>query len=127
MVPADAASGRSDRSGAARGNLAGDILADAPERAVLLVLDQVTDPHNVGAIPAPLRHSVRWNNHPGSARAAGSGATQAASGALNASLVRVVNPARALEEIAEAGFWRIGLAGEAANGLKEALAPSAWH
>jgi len=37
--------------------------------------------------------------------------------------VRVVNLARALEEMAEAGFWRIGLAGEADTDLKDALGP----
>ena len=37
--------------------------------------------------------------------------------------VRVVNLARALEEIAEAGYWRIGLAGEAKLTLAEALTP----
>jgi 23S rRNA (guanosine2251-2'-O)-methyltransferase len=35
----------------------------------------------------------------------------------------VVNLARALEEIAEAGFWRIGLAAEATMELKDALGP----
>ena len=35
--------------------------------------------------------------------------------------VRVVNLARALEEIAEAGYWRIGLAGQATSTLADAL------
>jgi len=38
--------------------------------------------------------------------------------------VRVVNLARSLEEIGEAGFWRIGLAGDADGELREALGPS---
>src|SRR4029450_9808130 len=47
---------------------------------------------------------------------------KAASGALErVPWARVVNLARALEEIGEAGFWRIGLAGEAEMDLKEAL------
>ena len=35
--------------------------------------------------------------------------------------MRVVNLARALDEVAEAGYWRIGLTGEAESTLSEAL------
>ena len=104
----------------------GDILSQAPERAVLLVLDQVTDPHNVGAI---LRSAAAFgvvgivtqdrHSPPESGVIA-----KAASGALErVPWARVVNLARALEEIAEAGFWRIGLAGDAETDLKSALGP----
>jgi 23S rRNA (guanosine2251-2'-O)-methyltransferase len=104
----------------------GDVLAGAPERSVLLVLDQVTDPHNVGAI---LRSAAAFgaigivtqdrHSPPESGVIA-----KAASGTLErVPWARVVNLARALEEIGEAGFWRIGLAGDADTDLKDALGP----
>ena len=104
-----------------------DILTEAPDRAVLLVLDQVTDPQNVGAI---LRSAAAFgaigivtqdrHSPPESGVVA-----KASSGALErVPWVRVVNLARALEEIAEAGFWRIGLTGDAQTELKDALGPS---
>lgn len=103
-----------------------DLLNSAGERAVLLVLDQVTDPHNVGAIlrsAAAFRAMgiVTQDRHspPESGVVA-----KAASGALErVPWVRVVNLARALEEIGEAGFWRIGLAGDCETELADALGP----
>jgi len=102
------------------------VLGEQREAAVLLVLDQVTDPHNVGAI---LRSAAAFgaigvvtqdrHSPPESGVVA-----KAASGAMErVPWIRVVNLARALEEIGNAGFWRIGLTGDAETELKEALGP----
>jgi 23S rRNA (guanosine2251-2'-O)-methyltransferase len=100
-----------------------DVLLGDPARP-LLVLDQVTDPHNVGAI---MRSAAAFNacgivTQDRHAPPESGVVAKSASGALEiVPWVRVVNLARALEEIAEASYWRIGLAGTATLTIGEAL------
>jgi 23S rRNA (guanosine2251-2'-O)-methyltransferase len=109
-----------------------DELLDAlSEPALLLVLDGVTDPHNLGAC---LRTADAFGTHAvivPKDRAVGVNATvaKAASGALDTiPLLSVVNLARTLRELKERGIWILGADASAEENLFEAdlSGPLAW-
>jgi 23S rRNA (guanosine2251-2'-O)-methyltransferase len=92
------------------------VAAAAPAAPLIVVLDGVEDPHNVGAIlrtadAAGVHGVVRQARH---AAALDGAAAKASAGAFaHVRLATVVNIARAIEELKEAGVWTVGLAGDA--------------
>ena len=87
---------------------------------LLLILDGVTDPHNLGAClrsaEAAGVHAVIVPND----KSAGLNATSrkvSAGAAERVPFVQVVNLARVLEELKQRGVWLAGLAGEGAQSL----------
>jgi 23S rRNA (guanosine2251-2'-O)-methyltransferase len=92
------------------------VAAAAPAAPLLVVLDGVEDPYNVGAImrsvDAAGGHGViRQARH--AASLDGIVAKASAGAVASVRIATVVNIARALEELKEAGVWTVGLAAEA--------------
>ncbi|WP_417069631.1 23S rRNA (guanosine(2251)-2'-O)-methyltransferase RlmB [Niveibacterium terrae] len=108
-----------------------DVLEGLTEPALLLVLDGVTDPHNLGAalrvadgagahaVIAPKDRSVGLN----------ATAMKVASGAADTvPYITVTNLARCLRELQDAGIWCVGAAGETDKDLYsiDQRGPLAW-
>jgi 23S rRNA (guanosine2251-2'-O)-methyltransferase len=94
----------------------------SPGAPLIVVLDQIEDPQNVGAIlrtvdAAGADGVVRQSRH--AARLDGAAAKASAGAIAHVKIAEVVNIARALEELKDAGVWTVGLAGDAAKRYDE--------
>jgi 23S rRNA (guanosine2251-2'-O)-methyltransferase len=93
-----------------------DLVVGARGAPLIVVLDSIEDPHNIGAILRTVDAVgadgvVRQSRHAG--RLDGAAAKASAGAVSHVKVAEVVNVARALEALKEAGVWTVGLAGDA--------------
>jgi 23S rRNA (guanosine2251-2'-O)-methyltransferase len=93
-----------------------DLVVQAAGAPLIVVLDGIEDPHNVGAIlrsvdAAGADGIVRQSRH--AARLDGAAAKASAGAVSHVKVAEVVNIARAIETLKDAGVWTVGLAGDA--------------
>ena len=104
-----------------------EILENIPNKAVILILDQVTDPHNIGAI---LRSAAAFDASAGiipdaCAPEESAVLAKSACGALEiVPLVRVTNLVRTMQQLKNAGFWCLGLDGYAKEYISDKKLPA---
>jgi 23S rRNA (guanosine2251-2'-O)-methyltransferase len=102
----------------AQGYSLAELVTGAAGVPLLVVLDGIEDPHNLGAIlrtadAAGVDGVVLQSRR---TAALGGAAAKASAGAVaHVKIAEVVNIARAIDELKELGVWSVGLAGEAAT------------
>src|SRR3954468_1812241 len=95
-----------------------ELVIGAKAAPLIVVLDSIEDPHNVGAIlrtvdAAGADGVVRQSRH--AARLDGAAAAASAGAVAHVKIAEVVNIARAIEILKESGVWTVGLTGDAAK------------
>lgn len=93
----------------------GELVSGARETPLIVVLDGIEDPHNLGAIlrtadAAGVDGVVIQTRR--SAALSGAAAKASAGAVAHVRIAEVVNIARAIEELKAAGVWTVGLAGD---------------
>ena len=99
-----------------------ELIAGTSTPALIIVLDGVEDPQNVGAILRTVDAAggngvVRQSRH--AARLEGAAAKASAGAVSHVRIAEVVNIARALESLKAAGVWTVGFAAEASKRYDE--------
>src|ERR1700734_1138775 len=97
-------------------------IADLPANGLVLVLDQITDPHNVGAIlrtGAAFAVDALVTTERHSPDFTGALARSASGGLEHVPICSVTNLPGAIAEMGDMAYWRIGLDSEAPNPLTD--------